>query len=73
MTIQIIGLIRMRSYGFPYIDLSWLLFGFSYLEFEFIPNVMIYLYPEGYLENVFRSIGLTYDNQSLFTTWGSTL
>ena len=31
MTIQMIGLIRMRAYKFPYIDLSWTLFGFSQL------------------------------------------
>lgn len=29
MTIQIVGLIRMRAYKFPYIDLSWILYGFS--------------------------------------------
>jgi len=29
MTIQIVGLIRMRAYGYPYIDFSWILYGFS--------------------------------------------
>ena len=72
MTIQIVGLIRMKASNFPYMDLSWILYGFSQLQFNFIPNVLDYAYVDGYLQNVYPSIGLTYDNQSLFSTWGST-
>lgn len=31
MTIQIVGLIRMKASNFPYMDLSWILYGFSQL------------------------------------------
>ena len=33
MTMQIIGLLRMRAYDFPNFDFSWILFGFSQFEF----------------------------------------
>lgn len=33
MTIQIVGLLRMRAYEFPNIDFSWIMYGFSQLEF----------------------------------------
>lgn len=73
MTIEIIGLIRMRAFAYPYIDLSWTLFGFSMFEFDWIPNSLKLLYPNGYSETIYANVSLTYDNQSLFTTWGSTL
>lgn len=63
----------MRAYAYPYIDLSWTLYGFSMFEFDWIPNSLKFLYPNGYTETIYANVSLTYDNQSLFTTWGSTL
>ncbi len=71
MTIQMVGLMRMRGFEYPYIDLSWTLYGYSIFEFDWIPNVLKLAYPVGYTETIYANVSLTYDNQSLFTTWGS--
>jgi hypothetical protein len=73
MTVQMIGLMRMRGFGYPYVDMSWTLYGFSMIEFDWIPNSLKLAYPFGYTETLYTNVSLTYDNQSLFTTWGSTL
>ena len=73
MTVQIVGLMRMRAYAYPYIDLSWTLYGFSMLEFDWIPNSLKLAFSPGYTETIYANVSLTYDNQNLFTTWGSTL
>jgi hypothetical protein len=73
MTVQMIGLMRMRGFGYPYIDLSWTLYGFSVFEFDWIPNALKLAFPVGYTETMYANVSLTYDNQSLFTTWGSIL
>lgn len=72
MTLQLVGLMRMRAYGYPYIDLSWTLYGFSMFEFDWIPNSLKFAYPSGYTETLYTNVALSYENQSLFTTWGST-
>jgi hypothetical protein len=73
MTVQLVGLMRMRAYGYPYIDLAWTLYGFSMFEFDWIPNSLNYAYPIGYTETLYSNVSLFYANQSLFTTLGSTL
>ncbi len=47
MSIECIGLLRMRSYPLQ-VDVFTVLQGFSQYEFNFIPNGIITLYPLGY-------------------------